>query len=907
MRQIKSHILCGMSLLLMPFALSPVQAQEHTHERSVPDLVFSAGEYMHETSSTLGGTVTATPVEGSSEWILTPVPDDPAKWRFVQWSDGNTDNPRTVSVTELSATYTAEFTRFIYTNCYATGEYSSEQAATRGGSVTATPVEGSSEWILTPVPVDDTKWRFLQWNDGNTDNPRTVSVTDLAETYTATFQRFIYTDCYSPGEFMLDNVHNTDTGTIAVTEVDGVWQLEAQPEPGYTFAQWADGNAENPRVFEPSASATSTSYATFIPTATIGKIDFWRKDGLVITTDYPTDLEDGSFGGVTVFYDGQLMSSAVPDFTSDYSEEPQVDFGVYLLRADYAASHAGKKCHVVYKNTSCVPVATLDTVIPFLIDGEETVSADGLGAGVHVLRGGVATFASSQEITDLDIYAGGKAIIENDADVTVSSVTMRADAMTYFAEGSTSSAWEYPVLYPDLAVQGTLVNENSDRINFDYRLDYSAYYPFSLPAAVNTAVVNYRSGVSARDHFVLGTYNGAKRANEQNGWETCYDFAAGVGDEPTYSISAGKGYNIYAEPVNWNPDDASVEGDTYQEFYGGVIRFPMTMDLSSGESAKSISVEQHDALHKEYMNWNIIASPYLTAYQGTITLYKDDDPLIDEATGEPQELGYVAVPIDNFKDYEVVPVTSVTFYPFHSYLTQFEGDANKLVFESPNPSARAAAPRRRAAQAKSNKKLKAGLTLTQNGRSDHAGVLIGERYTNNYDVNADMVKMEGYTDRIKLFSLAGSQKLAYMAIPPADGSGVLETIIPLGYDSARVGNEMKFAADLTYFPYLLDDEDIIALELVDYAAGLTTDLLENDYTCTAAKKSDNTRFALNVRYRAPQQQETYTGLEETEPRATALPDGLYDLLGRRVENNSARNAGIYIVVENGRTRKEVIR
>lgn len=756
-------------------------------------------------------------------------------------------------------------------------------------------------WTIEAVASDG--WRFLYWDDNheNTTPVRTLSSSDFEEAgvtknFNAVFQRYIC--AYADYDVEITNpTAPNDYGRIDTVLEDGVIYMKPVATTGHSFAQWADGNASEKRAFVSGGVADTTFYATFIPKAAIGKVDFWRKDGIVINTTPSKggELDNGSLGAITVFYNGQLMSSNVPDNGTDFDIEPRVDYGVYYVPAAYGLTHdiAGKKAHLVYKNTDCEPIATLDTIIPFLIDGEETVSADGLGAGVHVLRGGVATFASSQEIADLDIYAGGKAVVANGADVTASSVTMRADAFTSFIEGIS----DYPILYPDLAVQGTLTNGASNAINFDYTLDWQAYFPFALPsdAAISTEDVTYISGHNANEHFVLGTYDGAERAADRSGWYVYYDYYELGEHQP---ITRGVGYYIYGEPDEWN----SME----QEYYGGVFRFPMTVNLSTGEAAKSISVAQHDATYKVNKNWNIVSIPYLTSYRGNITLYKDDTPVEDEKTGNPKTLKYIIVPSDNFMHYDAELVSTVTLFPFHSYLLQFDADANKLVFEHPNPAARAAAPARRAANAQTTNELMAGITLAQNGKSDHTGLFIGEQYTNDYDFDADLAKMVGKGKRIKLYSLLGSKKLAYIAIPPASGTGTLETIIPLGYDSAVVGQEMTFAIDTRRYPELLDDENIYQLNLIDEAEGITTNLLDGAYTCTAITKSDNSRFSLGIVYRAPQQQEITTDCEEV--RSTSLPDGVYDLLGRPVRSNAyALPAGVYIIVREGKAEKEVIR
>ena len=80
---------------------------------------------------------------------------------FVQWSDGNTDNPRQITVTE-DVSLTAEFSA----SCKLSVSSNDDTLGGVTAVLTATPKEGC---------------RFVRWSDGNTDNPRTVFVTETID------------------------------------------------------------------------------------------------------------------------------------------------------------------------------------------------------------------------------------------------------------------------------------------------------------------------------------------------------------------------------------------------------------------------------------------------------------------------------------------------------------------------------------------------------------------------------------------------------------------------------------------------------------------------------------------------------------------------------------------------------
>ncbi len=126
-----------------------------------------------------GGTAT-----GGGEYIanreatLTAVPA--AGYIFKQWSDGNTENPRVVTVTQDS-TFTAQFERSNIT-------YTLTVNAGEGGTVTG----GGTYPINTVVTIEaiaNEIYTFRDWSDGVKTNPRTIRVTQDS-TLTATFKAF---------------------------------------------------------------------------------------------------------------------------------------------------------------------------------------------------------------------------------------------------------------------------------------------------------------------------------------------------------------------------------------------------------------------------------------------------------------------------------------------------------------------------------------------------------------------------------------------------------------------------------------------------------------------------------------------------------------------------------------------
>ena len=149
---------------------------------------------------------------------------------FARWSDGNTENPRKITV-ESELSLTAEFTAVC-------------RLSVLSNDATMGTVKGSGEYaestivILSALPNEG--FQFARWNDGSTENPRPMTVMDDTE-LTAEFL---------PLHSLSVAADNTTTGIV---EGSGEYAegtvviLSALPNAGFQFARWNDGNTENPR------------------------------------------------------------------------------------------------------------------------------------------------------------------------------------------------------------------------------------------------------------------------------------------------------------------------------------------------------------------------------------------------------------------------------------------------------------------------------------------------------------------------------------------------------------------------------------------------------------------------------------------------------------------------------------
>lgn len=175
-------------------------------------------------------------------------------YRFSQWSDGSTDNPRLLTVSG-DATYTAEFEPIgaVPVLCTIT-----TQGETCGTPYTTQIPQGVS---LTLVATPSYGYRFTQWSDGNTDNPRLLTVSGDA-TYMAEFETIPDMGGVPSVYAHQVSIHaNECSSSLVRTFAEGsILTLHATPNATCgTFLQWSDGNTDNPRSVVVTGDAAYTA------------------------------------------------------------------------------------------------------------------------------------------------------------------------------------------------------------------------------------------------------------------------------------------------------------------------------------------------------------------------------------------------------------------------------------------------------------------------------------------------------------------------------------------------------------------------------------------------------------------------------------------------------------------------
>ena len=128
---------------------------------------------------------------------------------------------------------------------------------------------GSHGSQLTMTANSDQWSHFVRWNDGNTDNPRTITTNGNAD-YTAYFETYRYSVQVQSNDAARGRAYISKVvkdGTIDYDESVGTFDagsevyLASQANYGYHFDKWSDGNTSQQRSFILAQDTTFT--ATF--------------------------------------------------------------------------------------------------------------------------------------------------------------------------------------------------------------------------------------------------------------------------------------------------------------------------------------------------------------------------------------------------------------------------------------------------------------------------------------------------------------------------------------------------------------------------------------------------------------------------------------------------------------------
>ena len=531
---------------------------------------------------------------------------------------------------------------------------------------------------------------------------------------------------------------------------------------------------------------------------------------------------------------------------------------------------------------------------------------------VVVLGGGLLTKATdgtthdAPEIGNLKVYPGGKVVVPEGTTYTVNSLALRRQ------EDALSLA----------QVEGTLSIKQPNSTFLDIRIDPSNWHYFTLPYDVNVSDIKFVDGTPAAigTDFRIGTYDGEHRAATQS--------ASWVYLNSEDVLKAGLGYIIGL------PGSGKVQRE---------LRFPMANEVITAEKEDKDIAGFHawggdksdEELRPNHKGWNLLGAPYLTYYHtslqtplptGELIHDPDEDPWQGHWVRNTGSLRYIVVPVDNGRsEYEQVNIANYHMAPFTSYFVQIGGSdpaADQTISYTASQAGKLSIVRRAVQEeVEDNHEVWFGVELVNaDGLKDETALLISDKFTDDYDIMDDLVKMRGQyyqyaqiTTKPVLASRNLKGEMAFNALPDSTAAAG----VPLNFFAAKDG-DYRFTISGNY---PLDEVKSAYLYDNDNAIQKWHNLMESDYTFTTKRGDNTTRFMLAVTVERKQPEIT-TALDNMSSKLTLttinrtlvlsgltsesdiyvydvsgklLSTGQYNASASGVFRTTVENAGVYFV------------
>lgn len=649
---------------------------------------------------------------------------------------------------------------------------------------------------------------------------------------------------YKWGTGLIENIG----GKIIIDSIDEcTYGLKAIPKNGYKFAYFKDLGAIS---FDDSVTLEiDTTIQNYVYEATFVKdnafIYKWLDDSIIIRTD-TTDLLSGvneAGWSYTLINDSVRM-------TEEDERITKLDWGIWksdvteVIDTSAHNMYAGKILHMIIHNSCDIPSAVIDTIIPVVV--HDTMYAHTMEfpnvphCDLQVLEDAVLYVDSNIVISGiLDIHEGGKVVVNENKSLTAQGIILRGDGIT--------QKWA------QLLIKGEIHNLSEPLIYYDYTLNDTTYFPLSLPDSVEQN--NVKSSITGENtSYTSYWYNTLVRNTHNTGWQTM---------DNRYIM--GNGYIMWSDPNMWK--------DTYAQ-KTNIIRYPIRVDLSNEKDNKIVHVvgETREGIRPSDKNWNLIGNPYLCNY-----IVGVNDGIYSTIWHNDKTVQYITYSNDGYRTYEQEELDGFVIKPFNCYFIQVENSSD-VSFERQNLQYTYAPKRIHGIS-----EVRTGVTLTQNNRTEHIGLLYGD-YTDEYEINADLAKMFGFAPVMCAYSLSKSEPLAFQAVS-------IDSIypIPVGYRNAKI-EPTVFAFDSERY----SPDRLIGLWLYDSKLNTHINLLRNAYQFTPSAAKEEGRFYITIEFDIP------TNLNSTQ---VINDECIFDILGRRT--STVQSNGVYIIYQNGKYTKVI--
>ena len=500
-------------------------------------------------------------------------------------------------------------------------------------------------------------------------------------------------------------------------------------------------------------------------------------------------------------------------------------------------TNAGDVLIVNWYDASNEKIAFSHIYIPSLVASNTTLTEN--KDELHVLPGAMLTVNAAHEIGQLEIYPG--------ATVFITGATLKAEKFILRGGWSRVNGANYDVGRVDIHPSGSLQKSHAF---MDWYLDYDLYYPIAVPFLVATNDIVFKnekfSAETTQSVIKMKYYDGKQRAETNQtkigeNWKDYSQLPTNLEPSKGYAFTAkrpsGRAFSIIRMPMSFT-NAWTTNGEK------GVVG-------GSQKNVVEITKYQYAGTIWKAMGWNFVANPYMALYNGN---YLTGNLEYQEGSGG---IRYATIPTIDFQDYYQINIEAddADLRPGSGFFVQAGGSAGQkqnIIFASDG---RKHMPARTMRGTMDDQEV--FIRLSHADTNDQMGIIVGEDYTEEYEINADLVKFMSTNDNsLKSY-------LRY-PIPTGDSIDIMDmAYVALNPELAKewipVIVRVPAAGEYTYS--LKESSKVSALEavwLLDGLTGLKTNLLIDEYTFHAAEPGTiSGRFSINAIVRG---EETPTGV-----------------------------------------------
>ena len=609
--------------------------------------------------------------------------------------------------------------------------------------------------------------------------------------------------------------HGTCT-TSRITTMLPVTLPDVKPQNGYNFIGWRSA------MYDALVGRMGEQYPNGFKT-------LFYDDALEAEYEHTCNVLEWDVNSVTVEY---LHAAATAETQTTHGTSVSntlvncaKDEGIYTLKVANGTlrTDEGGDLTITFKDVNGQVVSTFSLRIPVLVSTKEIIQNEHdrllcASTDLVVLNGGVATNGSTPySFRNIYIQGGGKLVVPSGTTLSTEQLYMRA--------GTLDSKGVYQFTYPQLVANG-MIRNTSGIINYEYLLSDDHYYSLCLPFDVNVNDITYYDGSAMHcgSNLWITYYDGATRATGASGWK---DFSG-------TQLQAGIGYTIAATPQSVVSDNNTSVALRY-----ALIRLPMEASLQSGET-----LSDHTTLVTPYpastgrdndAGWNLVGNPFLANYGGQIEGLDSGNGiglLVDDGAGGYVWSGsvrYVVIPDSYGLNYAPMLASNATLSAFNNFFVQI-GSGDALTFSLAN---RAQKAPWHTSNVIADERM-TGIVMAGMGTEDRVGVLIGDEYTREYEINADLQKISRNAG-VNLYAWVEQGELSFVAL-----NDTMAEYIPLGYMVPQAG-EYTIRLDELY-----NGDSFSSVTLLDTETGQSVNLKQGEYSFVTSQITNNTRFVLSV-------------------------------------------------------------